>query len=340
MRQKARINYARIIYIRNLMKDIESLYAHLQHVKDLVFSEWSRPLVEYGTELEKTLAILADDESRDTYLRDMAFCVMSQNLQRDKSSNYSGPVTSRQWNMAFNHVACEGGGITNTHKEMACPETATAKFDLDYCRTATFVFEQYRYKNDVIVEPNDVCLDFGACFGDASIYFVEKGADKSYAFEIDKMNLACLKQNIEKLGYANIEIAPCAVSDTPGKAHYAPAPNNTGGGRIFREKPAIPSYEVRTVTIDGFCDERGIRPDFIKMDIEGAEVQAIMGGIKTFTDTRPKFAICIYHKFEHRFEIPLMLANMLPDYDFYVKKSHPVYETVFFGCPRERRRMA
>jgi len=78
-----------------------------------------------------------------------------------------------------------------------------------------------------------------------------------------------------------------------------------------------------------------IRPNFIKMDIEGAEYATIMGAEKVFRSCRPKFAICIYHSWPDRFRIPLILQSYCPDYEFYLKKSHPKWETVLLGRPKE-----
>ena len=73
-----------------------------------------------------------------------------------------------------------------------------------------------------------------------------------------------------------------------------------------------------------------VYPTFIKMDIEGAEVNAIKGAKNTLMKYKPKLAISIYHKWSHRWEIPLMLKEIVPDYKFYLKKSHPTAETVLF----------
>lgn len=94
-------------------------------------------------------------------------------------------------------------------------------------------------------------------------------------------------------------------------------------------------YPVQAITIDDYCERNNVIPDFIKMDIEGAEPLALRGCEKTLKKYRPKFAVCIYHAWPHRWTIPLYLNELLPDYDFYVKKSHPYAETVFFGKSRE-----
>lgn len=63
--------------------------------------------------------------------------------------------------------------------------------------------------------------------------------------------------------------------------------------------------------MDKFCEERNVLPDFIKMDIEGAELAALKGGIKTITKCRPQLAISIYHSSEDFINIPLYLKDNL-----------------------------
>lgn len=84
-------------------------------------------------------------------------------------------------------------------------------------------------------------------------------------------------------------------------------------------------------TIDDFCKSNGILPDFIKMDIEGSELDALKGAKNILIKKRPKLAICLYHKNQDMWEIPLYLKEIVPDYNFYCKKSHPIHEFILFA---------
>ena len=76
---------------------------------------------------------------------------------------------------------------------------------------------------------------------------------------------------------------------------------------------------IETVSLDEYF-ENGKEPvTFIKMDIEGAELNALKGAERTIKKYKPKLAICIYHKPEDIWEIPSLLLDFVPDYKFYIR---------------------
>lgn len=99
------------------------------------------------------------------------------------------------------------------------------------------------------------------------------------------------------------------------------------------------NYEHRIVdvtTIDKFCTERNVFPDFIKMDIEGAELSALKGGMEIIKKYRPQLAISIYHSSEDFVNIPLYLSENLENYKFRIGHySDAIIETVLYAIPNE-----
>ena len=78
-------------------------------------------------------------------------------------------------------------------------------------------------------------------------------------------------------------------------------------------------------------------PTFIKMDIEGAEIQAIQGARETIARAHPRLAICVYHNVGDFYRIPQMVLGIREDYDIYLRHyTETIYETVMFFIPRKK----
>lgn len=71
------------------------------------------------------------------------------------------------------------------------------------------------------------------------------------------------------------------------------------------------------VAVDDIIEDH--EATFIKMDIEGAELNALIGAEKTIRKSRPKLAISVYHKRRDIWEIPMLLLKYNPDYRFYLR---------------------
>ena len=89
--------------------------------------------------------------------------------------------------------------------------------------------------------------------------------------------------------------------------------------------------ETQCVRIDDIIDNEKI-PTFIKMDVEGAEKNAILGAENTISRYKPRLAISIYHKPKDIIEIPTLLKELVPEYKFAIRHySTNVYETVLYA---------
>jgi hypothetical protein len=74
---------------------------------------------------------------------------------------------------------------------------------------------------------------------------------------------------------------------------------------------------IEANTLDNIIGED--KATFIKMDIEGAELNAIHGCVSVITQHKPKLAISVYHKKEDIYIIPILLKQFLPSYRFYLR---------------------
>ena len=104
---------------------------------------------------------------------------------------------------------------------------------------------------------------------------------------------------------------------------------NATGSRIVPYE--TPEY-VDVVSIDEFIEEN--KCNFIKMDIEGAELPALKGAINVIKRERPILAICIYHSLNDYWQIPRYLMGELENYKFYVRHHALICnETVLYCIP-------
>jgi len=138
----------------------------------------------------------------------------------------------------------------------------------------------------------------GANVGIYSIYAAMRNQNSQiFAFEPEYSNLHQLKQNILNNQLANkIGIYSIAFNDksgisylhihdeTPGAALSTVSDEElsktvTGHKIVWKEGIAV-------MTLDEFCDQVGIQPTMIKIDVDGNELSILKGGAKTFMDSR------------------------------------------------------
>ncbi len=80
----------------------------------------------------------------------------------------------------------------------------------------------------------------------------------------------------------------------------------------------------------------GFKPTFIKMDIEGAEFEALRGAKQIIRRYTPQLAICVYHCLSHIWDIPLLLNNLNLNYRFHLRSYNKMtMETVLYAFPKK-----
>lgn len=112
---------------------------------------------------------------------------------------------------------------------------------------------------------------------------------------------------------------------------------NGHGSRISPENDAENCISIKTISLDEFVDAHNIgKIDCIKLDIEGAEMKALKGGIKTIIKNRPQMVICLYHSIDDIIEIPLYLKKHLTNYIYKIEHYTRSYVgTMLYAIPKE-----
>ncbi len=141
------------------------------------------------------------------------------------------------------------------------------------CEYSLSILIKNKIKNGMIV------FDIGANIGGTSLLFSKLVGSHGhvYAFEPDPTLCSVLKKNIELNNLHNVSIFQTAISDKIGMSFFSINPEQDGDNRLESQKIRIDSIEVKTISIDKFCKDHDILPDFIKIDIQGYEPKAIQG---------------------------------------------------------------
>ena len=132
---------------------------------------------------------------------------------------------------------------------------------------------------------------------------------KCFAFEPDKDNFEKLKKNVA--AYPNISAYQLGTYNRKNSLHFSDG--NDTGSSIQSSGGVI----IEVDSIDNIVNGEDV--SYIKMDIEGAELDSLMGAQKTILRCRPKLAICVYHKTEDLLTIPNYILSLHNDYRLYLR---------------------
>jgi FkbM family methyltransferase len=195
----------------------------------------------------------------------------------------------------------------------------------------SWIFEQYNLKGLCEVSSGDYVVDGGAFKGETAFWFLSKGAGRVYAFDGDDINFEALFKNV-MLNKVEDRIVPLKVllSDKDGTSKIKMT-GSASSSILVNE-----GTEVECTTLDSFVVKNNIeRIDFIKLDVEGAEIDVLKGTVETIRKCKPKMAISVYHKPEDIILITSFLRGLLSESKFYLRHfSDNFSETVLFVNPR------
>jgi len=205
---------------------------------------------------------------------------------------------------------------------------------MDYqCLRESLDYNQYDYQSFVSALVNDTVIDAGAYRGDTVLFFSSKIGREGiiYAFEPDNKNYEYLEKNIQLNHLINVK----AIKAGLGYRSSLAKQQGTGGGinlqvaNNFNEKVG----SIKVYSIDDFIAENKLsKIDFIKMDIEGWELDALKGAENCLKSCKPKLAVCVYHKPEDLLNIVNYLKQIVPGYQLYLDhKSTSWNETILYA---------
>lgn len=177
------------------------------------------------------------------------------------------------------------------------------------------IFEQYFDLDIVDCSPDEVFVDVGAFTGDSLLSYVrvfgKEGYKKYYCYEIVPSNIAYIEENVRRARLENVEIREKGAASSNGTMFLA-ADEVSSIAKLSNDG----GFSVPVVKIDDDIDEP---ISYIKMDIEGAEEDALRGCLEIIKRDHPKLALCAYHNHEDLWKLARIVQEADPSYRFYLR---------------------
>ena len=190
---------------------------------------------------------------------------------------------------------------------------------------------QYFSKDIPFSKGHSKFVDCGAYNGDTLKELAQNFAVDTYiGFEPMNTLFPCLAETANNLQskLKQIFLYPCAVG---GENRVSFLSGNEGSATLTNSGDNL----IQVVRLDDAL--AGFEPTFIKMDIEGAEIEALQGAEKIIRSHKPDLAICVYHYIRDFFEIPLLLHKFNPNYKIYLRAHCTcTLETTLYATEKER----
>lgn len=195
----------------------------------------------------------------------------------------------------------------------------------------SFLFNSYSEKSEVYekllkLNESESIVDLGAYDGDTIkefLAFTKEKYETITAFEPDEKNFRKLLKNTENL--ENITCLNIGAWDKKETLFF-----EKKAGRNSKQSSAG-TFPVNFDSVDNVISHK---VSFLKMDIEGAEKNALEGAKETIRRYKPKLYVCAYHRNEDLYELILKINVLSPDYKIYLRqhKYIPAWECNIYAC--------
>ncbi len=134
--------------------------------------------------------------------------------------------------------------------------------------------------------------------------------------------------------YGTVEPVNCALGDREYTSAYVSS-GSRGSGKSGRNRRAK-NVEITVSTVDTLMG--GEKLDFLKLDVEGSEEEAIFGSAEALSLHRPAVAVSLYHKTDDITDIPLMLSRILAPCRMYLRRPSciPMWDLTLYVIPEKK----
>ena len=171
----------------------------------------------------------------------------------------------------------------------------------------------------------DIFIDCGSYDGRTALRFKDMGCE-IYGFEMNKINY---ERAASLAAENNFIVENLGLGSRPHEMNYI---NSGGASRLD-----LRGTDTTTITtLDHYVGEKNLpRVDFIKMDVEGAELDILKGAASTIMRFKPILAFSAYHKLDDFWTLTKFIKSLRPDYEFALRQYATTPEDVIDWFPKE-----
>lgn len=178
-------------------------------------------------------------------------------------------------------------------------------------------------------EQKEIFVDAGCWNGETSVAFAKWCSDqyeKIYAFEPDEICWTLCEETFKKRNLCNIEFVKKGTWSKTDILHFS----GIGRGSSKIDENARTVGTISVTSIDETVGEDMVT--FIKLDVEGSELETLKGACRTIQRCKPKLAISVYHKPKDLWELANYVLQLNAEYKLYLRHYTTCeYETILYA---------
>ncbi len=283
---------------------------------------------------------LEDDASRATLVRLLAHRLAGS---RHVALGVGRETSERLTRFASTALACEVPPEAELAAKYTCYDLEPLGLGLRVVAVPmfaihTFLLEQYRHPHiaEANVRPGDLVVDGGAFWGETALWLADRSSPggRVVAFEPDHANESLIEANLRlnpEHG-RSVQVRFEALWESDTRLQLAPR------GAATSVMPGSGASGVPAVSLDELRRKGALDAvDFIKLDVEGAELAALRGAADLIRERAPRLAVAVYHHPDDIFAIPRLLDEMMSDYSLAIThRSLHQFDTVLFAWASAR----
>lgn len=191
---------------------------------------------------------------------------------------------------------------------------------------------------------DEAFVDAGAFVGDTVERFLWENLGTFrhiHAFEPGAKQFHAMERRVERLALewafnpSSVSLVRAGLSDAPGKmactfVDDAPLRHGLAGLKPSAGDESLEGATAPVLTLDEYLAGNTI--SFLKVDVEGMEMELLRGAARTIRVCRPKMALCIYHYPSHLYEVAEYVRSLVPEYRFALRQHAPLFGDFVLYC--------